>query len=952
MREGEARAGVAAGAGADAGVVVLTDLPPGGGLELILDWRRGHKSHGRAPFIVVPSRRDALALTQRLAQEEGVLLGESAVGTFDDLVRAVLGRACKEAAPLERELALLEAGAGLWGSEDSVLGRLPHALAGLVDLLEELEESALEDDEIEAALVAWEGGTAWPAAAKVARELRVLRPAYLAVCAERGVQSRSRLVRDAARVAKCAVAGAGAGPAAAGGGRAAVRLHGGVAWQRPLACCGFLSFTPAQQALLASLGAHVPVLVGSAWRDEIRPRFLTAEMERWLGLGAQLVGCAQGAWGGGEVERRLVRSSGRRGEIEMVVSEAVQLLRQGVPLSEMALVVRSAGPWWRVAREVCDTWGVPLTIEASLRCAETRLGSRVLRGLREATAGRPLTLAGDPRYRDCVQEVGGEVFLRPAAVVDLVRQELERTVRVDSGGDVRAAALDARTAEVIIEAMDSLSVRGSASSSALTAVAVVDRLAEMQVWSSIEPREGLTLLGAGRMRLRRPRVVFVLGLVDQEFPAASGSTGLLPDHFRRDCNRCSGVRLLGEGAEDRDALLFHTAVGAATEVVYLSQRLADDDGGPLTPSPFLTAELGGPSPPRLWRTRTLADVVFSPEEAPSLREFQRWCAATGSMPEGTELASWPPLHARIAPRRRGLHHPRCISLLSQRGSHTAGEIETYARCPMAWFLERVVGIEMPSEAGDPRELGVLIHNVLARLYTNLRHDGALPLREETLPSTFDRVERLLGEGTAHLSEGGSAADVVILREQARQRVCEFLRREAAQQGHLIPTYLEYSLPADGVDLGGGLSVRGRVDRIDVAPDGEQCAVFDYKSGSYSPPRDWAGSGTLQVPLYMLAFQRLHPEMRLIGGGYLVLGSGTAAGFVAREAAEVLGTDTSLRPVEAQELSSLLEACRLAAAQAAEGMRAGRIPYRADGPCPEFCRLGPVCRRPFGVSEGE
>ena len=60
-------------------------------------------------------------------------------------------------------------------------------------------------------------------------------------------------------------------------------------------------------------------------------------------------------------------------------------------------------------------------------------------------------------------------------------------------------------------------------------------------------------------------------------------------------------------------------------------------------------------------------------------------------------------------------------------------------------------------------------------------------------------------------------------------------------------------------------LRGRIDRVDYSPAGD-AVVVDYKSGSATLPSRWMREGKVQVPLYMLAVERLL-ERTAVGGFY-------------------------------------------------------------------------------------
>jgi hypothetical protein len=66
----------------------------------------------------------------------------------------------------------------------------------------------------------------------------------------------------------------------------------------------------------------------------------------------------------------------------------------------------------------------------------------------------------------------------------------------------------------------------------------------------------------------------------------------------------------------------------------------------------------------------------------------------------------------------------------------------------------------------------------------------------------------------------------------------------------------------GTENGREIAFRGRIDRLDVSPDGERVAVIDYKTGSADRyeklDADWAmGGRALQLSVYSLAAEREH-----------------------------------------------------------------------------------------------
>jgi hypothetical protein len=71
----------------------------------------------------------------------------------------------------------------------------------------------------------------------------------------------------------------------------------------------------------------------------------------------------------------------------------------------------------------------------------------------------------------------------------------------------------------------------------------------------------------------------------------------------------------------------------------------------------------------------------------------------------------------------------------------------------------------------------------------------------------------------------------------------------------------------GLELGGGLTLSGKIDRIDVDPFGARGVVQDYKSGkSAHSARQIESELRLQIPLYMLVLRDL-VGLEPLGGLY-------------------------------------------------------------------------------------
>ncbi|HWJ51437.1 MAG TPA: PD-(D/E)XK nuclease family protein, partial [Solirubrobacteraceae bacterium] len=149
------------------------------------------------------------------------------------------------------------------------------------------------------------------------------------------------------------------------------------------------------------------------------------------------------------------------------------------------------------------------------------------------------------------------------------------------------------------------------------------------------------------------------------------------------------------------------------------------------------------------------------------------------------------------------------------------------------------------------------------------------------------------------------------------------------------------LPA--FDLGGGVLMRGRIDRVDFDDSGA-AVVYDYKSSVAPPPAKWIGERNLQVALYMRAVEDLL-GVRAVGGFYQPLSGADLRARGVLESDSGIELDCVRGDVrEHDEVRELLDealaGARAAAAEAGSGVLEPRPQTCAyNGGCmyPTICR---------------
>lgn len=196
---------------------------------------------------------------------------------------------------------------------------------------------------------------------------------------------------------------------------------------------------------------------------------------------------------------------------------------------------------------------------------------------------------------------------------------------------------------------------------------------------------------------------------------------------------------------------------------------------------------------------------------------------------------------------------------------SATRLQAWAVCPHAYLLEHVLGVQVVEEPErrlrlDALDLGSLIHAVLHRF---VEEDSTDPERLRAL------AEEVCNEFAAR---GRAGRQVYWRRDRSRilTDLDRFLTDDLAWRAEsgAAPLGTEHRFDAViPLPTGGGLRVRGAIDRVDRLPDGG-LVVFDYKTGRST---SYAGLGEddphqggtrLQPVLYGVGARRA------LGGGAL------------------------------------------------------------------------------------
>jgi len=498
--------------------------------------------------------------------------------------------------------------------------------------------------------------------------------------------------------------------------------------------------------------------------------------------------------------------------------------------------------------------------------------------------------------------------------------------------------------------------------------------ASVPLWrGSTEGR--VRVLSPYRIRAGRARYLFCSSLQEGEFPGAGAVSPLLGEERRK----ALGVRALRRRPQaEEERYLFHACVSRPTERLYLTWRSATEDGAPHSRSPFVdeVLDLVAPDPEAaekaLKLTHGLERTTFAIDAAPTPHELARALAARGRDADHAgalealgvdgrardsvlaELAAIP-----SAAKPGPLRSPVVLEDLGSRSLLSANSLEGWIECSYRWFVNHELTPQRLEPQADPLWLGGVVHDALEQLYREAPGGDSIP-RPGDVAAWRRRLGELLAEKAVGEDGRAPTGDRALALARARAQADRFLEEEAASETELRPDpeLLERGFGFEGeeatpgdpgpLDLG-GVGLRGRIDRIDVAPDGRGAVIRDYKTGkNVTGARAFEDEGKLQLQLYMrVARDQLHLDV--IGGLYQPLGARgrrrRPRGIVSKGDERLDGLDlVSTDRLEPDDFESELDRAVAEAIAEASRMRGGAITRDPiGGSCPSYCAYHPICR---------
>ncbi|WP_415938734.1 PD-(D/E)XK nuclease family protein [Streptomyces sp. 039-1] len=257
----------------------------------------------------------------------------------------------------------------------------------------------------------------------------------------------------------------------------------------------------------------------------------------------------------------------------------------------------------------------------------------------------------------------------------------------------------------------------------------------------------------------------------------------------------------------------------------------------------------------------------------------------------------------------------------------------FMQCPLLYRF-RVID-KLPEKPSAAATRGTLVHAVLERLFDAPAADRTAPRAKSLIPGQWDRLRETRPEVVELFADDPEGERLARWLTEAEQLVERWFTLE--DPSRLEPAERELFVEAR---LDSGLTLRGIIDRLDVAPTGE-VRIVDYKTGK-APRPEYAEGALFQMKFYALVVWRLKQvvprRLQLV-----YLGSG-----------DVLTYDPVIADLERVErkLLALWEAIRLATETGEWRPRPTKLCGWCDhqAVCPEFGGTPPPYPLPVRAPE--
>ncbi len=382
---------------------------------------------------------------------------------------------------------------------------------------------------------------------------------------------------------------------------------------------------------------------------------------------------------------------------------------------------------------------------------------------------------------------------------------------------------------------------------------------------------------ADRIRIDQVKIVFLVGVNKDEFPLVSIKNGILTDSDRVNLTEIGlEVKPPFEDSVDEERFIAYCAVTGASQKLYLSYKITNDDGSRGLKSEIIETALKliGEDNFKVYSELSQVDLIESNDGAFALlsKSFNNNSVLKSTLLEHFKnnieyRGRISALEAVSDPTRFSFNDSSVSQKLFGRDIYlSASRVEAFYNCPFSYFMRFGLKAEPLRVAElDPAQSGTIVHLVMETILKEFPKASFLNADDDVLR---DCVTRVL---TEYLEEkmGGAAEKskrFMFLFNRLLDICMTIIERLKGEfdVGSFEPTDFELKIGGDEIPAyqlplkDGIVTVTGSVDRVDLMEkDGiKYIRVVDYKTGKKEFKLSELFDGlNIQMVLYLMALEK-------------------------------------------------------------------------------------------------